>query len=142
MKMLNTSSKTILWFTVFILQLCAIATANVEKIVFLAPKSEARPQDASIDNLLLTSLSEANPSVRTRINASFPSPSHPQGEETWMLLEGLKPGRRYEVRICWLATVRAPFRYITLLFNTNGYSNQLLFGFTIMKFNLHSTIQH
>lgn len=79
--------------------------ANTEKVVFVAPASEPSPSDASIDNLLLTSFSEAFPSARTYINASFPSKDSERGTESWFLLEQLQPGRRYEVRICWLATV-------------------------------------
>ncbi|OAL31740.1 hypothetical protein AYO20_08133 [Fonsecaea nubica] len=85
------------------------AFANVEKVIFLAPAAGNLPQDASIDNLLLTRLSEQYPSVRTHINASFPSTDFPKGIESWFLLEGLRPGRRYELRICWLATQPTSF---------------------------------
>lgn len=81
--------------------------ANVEKTIFVTPGAASPPPDASIDNLLLTRLSEQHPSVRTSLNASFPTPESPKGSETWMLLENLPPHNRYEVRICWLATVRA-----------------------------------
>ncbi len=91
--------------------LCSIAYANVEKVIFVAPAAEPFPTDASIDNLLLATLSEGEPSIRTYLNASFPTESAPKGNETWMLLEGLAPGRRYEVRICWLATVGIFFPY-------------------------------
>ncbi|KIW80382.1 hypothetical protein Z517_06997 [Fonsecaea pedrosoi CBS 271.37] len=85
------------------------AFANVEKVIFLAPAADNLPQDASIDNLFLTRLSEQYPSVRTHINASFPSTDFPKGIESWFLLEGLRPGRRYEIRICWLATQPTSF---------------------------------
>jgi len=80
-------------------------SANVEKVIFSAPDAQPKPQDASIDNLLLTPLSESYPSVRTYINASFPTNTSVKGTESWFLLDGLIPRRRYEVRICWLATV-------------------------------------
>ncbi|EXJ92147.1 hypothetical protein A1O3_00697, partial [Capronia epimyces CBS 606.96] len=85
------------------------AYANVEKLIFLAPPAESLPTDASIDNLLLTPLSEGLPSVRTHINASFANKESPKGTETWLLLEGLRPHRRYEVRVCWLATQPTSF---------------------------------
>ena len=90
----------------FIFLLYSLAHANVEKVVFVAPPAESFPTDASIDNLLLTSLTGTAPSIRTHLNASFPTNQTPKGSETWMLLEGLTPASRYEVRICWLATVR------------------------------------
>ncbi|RVX73608.1 hypothetical protein B0A52_02497 [Exophiala mesophila] len=83
--------------------------ANTEKVVFVAPTAEPLPSDASIDNLLLTSFSEPFPSARTYINASFPTKDSEKGTETWFLLEQLQPGRRYEVRICWLATQPTSF---------------------------------
>jgi hypothetical protein len=79
--------------------------ANVEKVIFVAPGAQPKPEDASIDNLLLIPLSESHPSVRTYINASFPTTTSSKGTESWFLLDGLIPHRRYEVRICWLATV-------------------------------------
>ncbi|KAL2412443.1 hypothetical protein ABEF92_008890 [Exophiala dermatitidis] len=88
---------------------CVLVYANVEKIIFLAPSAEPPPADASIDNLLLAPLSEQFSSVRTQVNASFPTPDSPKGTENWFLLEGLVPGRRYEVRICWLATQPTSF---------------------------------
>jgi hypothetical protein len=87
------------------LSFICLALANVEKTIFVAPPATELPQDASIDNLLLTRLSEQYPSVRTVMNASFPTPNSTKGTETWILLDGLRPRRRYEVRICWLATV-------------------------------------
>src|SRR5690349_20737696 len=79
--------------------------SNVEKAIFTAPESTRLPRDYSIDNLYLISLSPEHSSVRTRLNATFPTEDFPYGTETWMLLEALSPGMRYEVRICWLATV-------------------------------------
>jgi hypothetical protein len=90
----------------FILPLLFLsAAANVEKVIFAAPPAESLPDDASIHNLLLPSLSEARSSIRTHVNASFPTTDAPRGDTTWLLLQELRPGRRYEVRVCWLATV-------------------------------------
>jgi hypothetical protein len=89
-----------------LLSLSLLVTANVEKVIFVAPPAEPFPTDASIDNLLLASLSEADTTLRTYVNATFPTENSLRGTETWLLLEDLVPGRRYEVRICWLATVR------------------------------------
>ena len=84
--------------------ICQVS-ANVEKTIFLAPAAEPPPPDASIDNLLLPRLSPQYPSVRTFINASFRVAGSPKGTQTWLLIEGLQSQKRYEVRICWLATV-------------------------------------
>ena len=87
--------------------------ANVEKTIFIAPPALSLPDDSSIDNLYLISLSHNFSSVRTKVNATFPDDEHPKGTETWMLLEGLQPRSRYEVRICWLATQPTAFSLYT-----------------------------
>lgn len=81
------------------------ARANVEKTIFRAPSVATIPAvDPSLDDLGLQRLSPANPALRTQLNASFPSEDSP-GTDSWYFLENLTPGQRYEVRICWLATV-------------------------------------
>ncbi|RMZ83975.1 hypothetical protein DV737_g1286, partial [Chaetothyriales sp. CBS 132003] len=89
--------------------LCHLAHANVEKLVFSAPQAGPLPSDASIDNLLLPTLSAQNSSLRTFLNASFPTRHSPKGTQTWVLLEHLTPGRRYEVRVNWIATQPTQF---------------------------------
>lgn len=92
------------------------ALGNVEKVIFLAPPSISIPsshsnlQDLYLD-VLSTPLSLL--SLRRQLPASFPSPTDPRGNETWLLLEGLEVGRRYEVRICWLATVRGLVMFLS-----------------------------
>ncbi len=81
-------------------------SANVEKIIFLGPQAITVPtQHPNLDDLLLIPLSPVHPTARTLLNASFPTQNATKGTETWMLLDGLTTGARYEVRICWLATV-------------------------------------
>ena len=85
--------------------------ANVEKTIFLGPRAAAisavpnAPE--SLDALRLASLSPAPASsiLATQLPVRFPSASAPRGLESWYLLRGLDDGRRYEVRICWPATV-------------------------------------
>lgn len=102
-----------------LLLLLPLTHANVEKTIFLAPSapdsySSSSPAkiDPSLDDLGLETLSPGVPLLRTRLNASFPAGSVSEGrtgdvdgEESWFLLEELAPGVRYEVRVCWLATV-------------------------------------
>jgi len=100
-------------YRLFPLVVATLCFANVEKTILVAPELTLLPQDASIDNLYLTSLNPDHLSIRTQVNASFPTESFPKGTETWLLLEDLAPGRRYEVRICWLATVCRHLSYRT-----------------------------
>lgn len=93
--------------------LCIVAhawtvTANVEKTIFLGPPPDTllnvRP---SLDTLRLDTLDPTHaPILVTQLPVRFPSESAPRGLESWYLLRGLDHGRRYEVRICWPATVR------------------------------------
>ena len=80
--------------------------ANVEKTIFLGPPAITIPTPhPNLDDLYLIPISPLHPTVRTRLNASFPTNGASKGTATWVLLDGLTPGARYEVRICWLATV-------------------------------------
>lgn len=99
-----------------LLLLLSPALANVEKAIFLAPSPDTYAYTSSfpakidppLDDLGLETLSPEDPLVRTRLNASFPTISGSgfrDGEESWFLLQSLAPGVRYEVRVCWLATV-------------------------------------
>lgn len=81
------------------------ANANVEKTIFLAPSDSPLPSDTGLDDLGLERLSPLAPALRTHLNASFPASDTPLGTESWYFLENLAAGQRYEVRICYLATV-------------------------------------
>jgi hypothetical protein len=95
-----------LLFYYIVLLLSPFALANVEKTIFLGPPAISIPvAHPNLDDLSLIPLSPLHFSARTRLNASFPSKSAPRGTQHWFLLDGLSPGARYEVRICWLATV-------------------------------------
>ncbi|PGH23140.1 hypothetical protein AJ80_02771 [Polytolypa hystricis UAMH7299] len=100
----------------FLLTLLAGFTlANVEKTIFIAPPASAAipsPQ-LNFDDIQLETLSPADPSMRTHIPASFANEGYPRGTESWVYLDGLRPGQRYEVRICWLATQPTIFHLTT-----------------------------
>lgn len=80
--------------------------ANVEKAIFLGPRPlHVDNVHPSLAHLKLPVLSSSNPILPTQIPVQFPT-HLPRGLESWYLLRPLEEGRRYEVRICWPATVR------------------------------------
>lgn len=89
------------------LLLCILpATANVEKTVFIAPPVIHVPtEQPNLDGLQIATLTPLQSSLRLHLDAAFPSAERPQGVESWYLLDKLNQGQRYEVRICWSATV-------------------------------------
>lgn len=92
------------------------AIGNVEKTIFVASNALTIPSDGpTFDNLQLQSLSPANSTVRTKLPARFPSDDSPGGVTSWFILEQLSEGQRYEVRVCWAATVAnpPPFNYFS-----------------------------
>lgn len=94
---------------VYSLAWCTPALGNVEKVIFLGPEPVDihNPQlQPNIDSLRLEVLSPLNTTIRRQVAATFPSPTLPKGTETWFLLDRLRLQQRYEVRICWAATVR------------------------------------
>ena len=90
--------------------LLPFATANTEKVIFMGPSPRTVPVDSpTLEDLLLPELSPRRWGLRTHLEASFPNAASEYGSSSWVLLNGLKEGQRYEVRVCWAATVR----YIT-----------------------------
>lgn len=77
-----------------------VCHANVEKAVFLGPPADAVIAPAA--GLFLPKLTHHGV-LRTTLNTSFAG----DGAEHWVRLDGLEHGRRYEVRVCWPATVRS-----------------------------------
>lgn len=84
-----------------------LALANAEKAIFLGPAPVNLPQQSpSLADLHLDVLTPDDSLLRTHLAAVFPTDEQPRGAETWLLLDSLTEGQRYEVRVCWLATVR------------------------------------
>ncbi|RAH82542.1 hypothetical protein BO86DRAFT_388710 [Aspergillus japonicus CBS 114.51] len=103
----------ILLLTTLLLLYTGLTTANVEKTIFLGPSPSLIPTlTPPIDDLGLPRLSPSYFHHRTKLNASFPGPDS-AGTDSWFFLEHLIPGKRYEVRICWLATQPTSFHLTT-----------------------------
>lgn len=87
------------------------ALANTEKAIFVAPGAEEVPQHTARRSAwylaALPRLTHREFTARVELDRGFPNGTSPFGPETWFLLEDLKPGKRYEARISWAATVRA-----------------------------------
>ena len=80
---------------------------NVEKTIFIAPEPidyHTLRQQPNLDTLKLEVLNPSNLTLRRQLSPA--KPGSQSGNEAWFLLDRLKHRRRYEVRICWLATVR------------------------------------
>ena len=95
--------------------------ANVEKVIFVVPSSSIDlTQLSAVDfpNLrTISPLQESN--VRTLLESAFPTIENPLGHETWFHLEGLTQHQRYELRVCWAATVSRMLHYRTLIFQAS-----------------------
>lgn len=101
------------------LALLPSVSANTEKEIFVAPHEQ--------DELLFTGANDGQSVELEALNLGLhkltPSPlcgtspchnlkialntSFVPFEKQWVLLDHLKPGKRYEVRLCWAATVSA-----------------------------------
>lgn len=103
----------------------AFVRANVEKTIFVAPEAIHIPQQhPSLDVLHLDVLTHLFPTLRTQLAASFQQLLESRGSELWFLLDDLRQEQRYEVRICWAATVRLySSRYKISHSLSNTYSN-------------------
>jgi hypothetical protein len=104
--------------------------ANTEKVIFLGPEARAVPVDSpTLDDLQLPELSPHRWALRTHLDAAFPTEDAALGASSWVLLNGLKEGQRYEVRVCWAATVRLTltiYIYSYIKYNSNIITNTML----------------
>lgn len=80
--------------------------ANTEKIIFTAPPTEALSELYDIKDEAFKTITHANSSLRTSLPVAFPNVDRPQGLDSWYWLKDLEEDKRYEVRVCWAATVR------------------------------------
>ncbi len=137
---LRTSSTAMNSIILLVLAYLQYVCANVEKIVFTSPSAEPLPRDASFDNLLLLSVSEKFPTVRTHLGASFPNTTSPKGTAHWFFLEGLRPHNRYEVRICWLATQPTSFSLRAFEVNVVFQDPDLLQSLSEYSYSRHAKL--
>ncbi|CZR53812.1 uncharacterized protein PAC_03694 [Phialocephala subalpina] len=87
---------------------------NTEKAIFLAPSSLNVPvEHPTLEDLQLEALSPQHWSLRTHIEAEFPTDSSKYGKSSWYLLHSLQEGQRHEIKICWAATQPTSFRLET-----------------------------
>ena|SRR5215471_1387101 len=87
-----------LLFLFFTLIITRVILANTEKVIFVAPPA---PLESLESHQALETLSPSKPAVRRiKVQLSFEGPT-----ETLFALESLDIGRKYEVRVCWPASV-------------------------------------
>ena len=92
------------------LLLCVlVVSANLEKLVFIAPKPATHESARYVDALRFLDWERLTPTNstlrRTFISKVLGTEEQVSALEAWILLDGLTPNQRYEVRICWSATV-------------------------------------
>jgi hypothetical protein len=78
---------------------------NTEKTIFLGPSPiDIQSTYPQLNILHLAPLNPDNFTIRTHLKAGFPN-EFGDGEPSWFVLHNLTAGQRYEVRVCWAATV-------------------------------------
>ncbi|EON61716.1 hypothetical protein W97_00932 [Coniosporium apollinis CBS 100218] len=100
----------VLALRVLLCYLLVTVQANTEKVIFLGPSSITIPNiSPGLEQLQLNALSPSRNKLETQLPVKFPTDEEPRGTQHWYLIEGLEEGRRYEVRICWVATQPTAF---------------------------------
>ncbi|KAL1879399.1 hypothetical protein VTK73DRAFT_7036 [Phialemonium thermophilum] len=94
---------------ILLLFFSGLVSSNVEKTIFLAPEAREIAHDAVLLGRRLPVLTPSNWSLRTKIDAEFPTEGSSQGKVSWFFLDNLTEYQRYEVRICWAATQPTAF---------------------------------
>ncbi|KAI1855914.1 hypothetical protein JX265_011997 [Neoarthrinium moseri] len=110
------------------------ALANTEKAIFLGPRAAAHatPLLGGSEDLAVPVLTPEHGAIRTHLEARFPSDAAPFGKVTWIGLEDLAEGQRYEVRVCWAATQPTDFRLDT-------YETDAVYGDLELRDEFHSS---
>lgn len=87
-------------------QLFSQALANTEKTIFLAPH-QSISASTDLATLCLPVLSPAGTVFHTHLSVPAVSKEapHERRSGSWYILHQLNVGQRYEVRVCWAATV-------------------------------------
>ncbi|OTA52502.1 hypothetical protein K449DRAFT_402909 [Hypoxylon sp. EC38] len=99
---------------VHVFLLIAVVCANTEKTIFLGPPTVNTPfAHPTLGDLHVDTLTPTNWTIRTHLEAQFPNISAPHGKPTWLILDELTEGQRYEVRVCWAATQPTEFKIAT-----------------------------
>lgn len=99
------------------LALASTVAANTEKIIFLAPPVDVIPlASPSLQDLKVDTLSPQKLSIQRNLTRVFAD----GGKDSWYLLDNLTEGKRYELRVCWAATVR--IRQRDTVVDTRTYS--------------------
>ncbi|RSL71670.1 hypothetical protein CEP53_001422 [Fusarium sp. AF-6] len=89
-----------------VLFLATSTEANAEKVIFTAPDAVPIPlQKPSLADLNLPVLTPDSWSIRTNLSRVFPKEpkDYASSAATWLLLDSLNEGQRYEFRVCWAA---------------------------------------
>jgi hypothetical protein len=96
-----------LYSTLFraVLLFSGLCYGNVEKTIFLPKETSSISYNGEF------TLSPESPVISISLNTAFVSADQPKGLQHWGLLKGLEVGRRYEVRVCWAATVTGPLSH-------------------------------
>ncbi|KAF5629307.1 hypothetical protein F52700_7626 [Fusarium sp. NRRL 52700] len=121
----------------------SMAIANVEKIIFTAPASLPIPQQKpSLGDLILPTLTPDAPNIRTHINRMFPSEpkDYVSGVATWVLLDKLSRGQRYEFRVCWAAIQPTVFDLAVYELDTVWQTPELIQSLANYSFSRHDQV--
>ncbi|MCJ1407822.1 hypothetical protein MMC19_001893 [Ptychographa xylographoides] len=111
------------------LLLSSLASANVEKVIFLGPEPVPEPQlSFNGPQLRLETLSPQKTSLQQTLLARFPATTDPRTlSETWILLDNLRKDQRYEQPTAFELSIHDPailFETATLNNSFYAYSNK------------------
>nr|WNZ75805.1 hypothetical protein [Trichoderma harzianum] len=127
------------------LSLISPSHANTEKVIFTAPPPASLSSlDAAIHKDLPALGPSTSWSIRTNLSRVFPlnQQDEEQGYPSWLLLDNLTPGQRYELRVCWSALEPTAFTLDTYPLNTVRSTPALLQSLTQNAKSAHQHQSH
>ncbi|KAL6690440.1 hypothetical protein J3F84DRAFT_389347 [Trichoderma pleuroticola] len=128
------------------LSLISPSHANTEKTIFTAPPpASLSGLDAAIRKDLPVLGPSTSWSIRTNLSRVFPQDEQQQqqqGYPSWLLLDNLTPGQRYELRVCWSALEPTAFTLDTYPLTTVLSTPALLQSLTQHAKSAHQHTSH
>ncbi|KAL5092542.1 hypothetical protein Trisim1_001095 [Trichoderma cf. simile WF8] len=128
------------------LSLISPSHANTEKVIFTAPPPSSL---SSLDSAIQQDIPVLGPStswsLRTNLSRVFPlnqQDDDEQGYPSWLLLDNLTPGQRYELRVCWSALEPTAFTLDTYPLTTILSTPALLQSLTQHAKSIHQHQPH
>ena len=103
---LKFSIKMLSALLIFFWTAISVVLANTEKIIFITPEIVTNSKlNQLTERIDIPAIYPESGRTHIKLPVDFGTSENPNGCQSWYLLRALEKGRRYEIKLCWAATV-------------------------------------